>query len=69
MFGGVKLGEPVRSLPWKGSSVSETRDRAAPSHSGIWYLFRGETNQMKPREEKSNRSKVKLRVSWPKSKE
>lgn len=51
VFWGVKLlcgvkkrRKPVRSLPWKGSSVSETRDRAAPSHSGVWYLFRRKTN-------------------------
>lgn len=35
-------GKPVRSRPWKGSSVSETRDRAAPSHSGVWYLLHRE---------------------------
>lgn len=34
--------KPVRSLPWKGSSMSETRERAAPSHSGVWYLLHKE---------------------------
>lgn len=65
MFGGVKLGKPVRSRPWKGSSVSKTRDRAAPSHSGVWYLFREKTNPVKPHEEKSNKSKVKV-SQWAK---
>lgn len=37
-----KKQKPVRSLPWKGSSVSETRERAAPSHSGVWYLLHKE---------------------------
>lgn len=41
---------PVRSRPWKGSSVSETRDRAAPSHSGVSYLFSRKKKPTKPSE-------------------
>lgn len=35
----LKLIQPGSSRPWKGSSTSETRERAALSHSGVWYLL------------------------------
>lgn len=35
----LRLIQPGSSRPWKGSSTSETRDRAALSHSGVWYLL------------------------------
>lgn len=35
----LKLIQPGSSRPWKGSSTSETRDRAALSHSGALFLL------------------------------
>lgn len=52
----LKLIQPGSSRPWKGSSTSETRERAALSHSGAWFLL-----QQRGRQEGDQQLEIKTK--------
>lgn len=62
----LKLIQPGSSRPWKGSSTSETRERAALSHSGVWYLLqqRGRQERDHQLERKAKKCVVAMCQKW-----